>query len=79
MGLFTNNKKLCPVCGKPTPRFLAASVEDKPLCKECAAKIDLPNGALEKMTLDSFIKYTIIIPQVKLVVYVKILIKNIKV
>lgn len=58
MGLFTNNKKLCPVCGKPTPRFLAASVEDKPLCKECAAKIDLPNGALGKMTLDSFIKYT---------------------
>ena len=45
MGLFTNNKKLCPICGNPTPRLLATKVEDVPLCKECAAKIDLPDGA----------------------------------
>ena len=39
MGLFTNNKKLCPVCGKPTPRLLATTVEGIPICKGmCAAK-----------------------------------------
>ena len=44
MGLFTNNKKLCPICGNPTPRLLASAVEGQNLCKECAAKIDLPDG-----------------------------------
>ena len=44
MGLFSNNKKLCPLCGAPTPRLLPTKVEDMPLCKECAAKIDLPGG-----------------------------------
>ena len=44
MGLFTNNKKLCPVCGKPTPRLLATTVEGMPICKECAAKVDLRSG-----------------------------------
>ena len=57
MGLFTNNKKLCPICGNPTPRLLATKVEDVPLCKECAAKIDLPDGALDQMTLDQLGKY----------------------
>ena len=54
MGLFTNNKKLCPICGNPTPRLLASAVEGQNLCKECAAKIDLPDGVLNSMTLDEF-------------------------
>lgn len=49
MGLFSNNKKLCPLCGAPTPRLLPTKVEDMPLCKECAAKIDLPGGTLDTM------------------------------
>lgn len=57
MGLFSNNKKLCPICGSPTPRLLATKVEDMPLCKECAGKVDLPNGVLERMSLDQFKKY----------------------
>ena len=44
MGLFSNNKKLCPICGSPTPRLLPTKVEDMPLCKECAGKVDLPDG-----------------------------------
>ena len=52
MGLFTNNKKLCPICGNPTPRLLASAVEGQNLCKECAAKIDL-----NSMTLDDFREY----------------------
>ena len=57
MGLFSNNKKLCPVCGKPTPRLLATKVEDMPICKDCGRKIDLPKGLVDKMTLDKFSKY----------------------
>lgn len=57
MGLFTNNKKLCPICGSPTPRLLATEVEGQNLCKECAAKIDLPDGVLNSMTLDDFREY----------------------
>ena len=57
MGLFSNNKKLCPICGSPTPRLLPTKVEDMPLCKECAGKVDLPNGVLERMSLDQFKKY----------------------
>ena len=57
MGLFTNNKKLCPICGNPTPRLLASAVEGQNLCKECAAKIDLPDGVLNSMTLDEFREY----------------------
>ena len=57
MGLFSNNKKLCPVCGKPTPRLLATKVEDMPICKDCDRKIDLPKGLVDKMTLDKFSKY----------------------
>ena len=51
MGLFSNNKKLCPLCGAPTPRLLATKVEDTPLCKDCANKLDLPDGALNAMRL----------------------------
>ena len=57
MGLFTNNKKLCPICGSPTPRLLATSVEGQNLCKECAAKINLPDGVQDTMTLEDFRQY----------------------
>ena len=57
MGLFSNKKKLCPVCGEPTPRFLPTKVEGTPICKECDKKIYLPDGKLEQMTLDEFLQY----------------------
>ena len=57
MGLFSNNKKLCPICGAPTPRLLATKVEDMPLCKDCAGKIDMQDGLDSSMTLDAFKKY----------------------
>ena len=51
MGLFSNNKKLCPICGSPTPRFLATKFENEAICKDCDNKIDLPDGVQGKMTL----------------------------
>ena len=63
MGLFSNKKKLCPLCGGPTPRLLATKVEDMPLCKDCADKIDLPSGALERMSLEDLRQYMVFYDQ----------------
>lgn len=57
MGSFTNNKKLCPICGEPTPRLLPTKIEGQAICKACDKKIDLPTGTERSMTLDSFREY----------------------
>ena len=57
MGLFSNNKKLCPVCGNPTPRFFATEVDGQAICKQCSGEIDLPDDALKKMDLNDFRQY----------------------
>lgn len=57
MGLFSNNKKLCPICGSPTPRLLATKIEGQPICKECDSQIDLPDGAVNRMSLSDFRQY----------------------
>ena len=57
MGLFSNNKKLCPICGSPTPRLLATRIEGQPICKECDSQIDLPDGAVNRMSLTDFRQY----------------------
>lgn len=57
MGLFSNNKKPCPVCGEATPRLFPTKVEGTPICKECAGKVYLPDGMLNTMTMNSFMQY----------------------
>lgn len=57
MGLFSNHKKPCPICGNPTPRLFPTKIEDQPICKECDKKIDLPAGAVDNMTLSDFKQY----------------------
>lgn len=57
MGLFSNNKKLCPVCGNPTPRILPTKVEDMPICSECAGKLDMRADRLNKLTLNELNEY----------------------
>ena len=57
MGLFSNNKKLCPICGNPTPRLLATKIEGTAICKDCAGKIDLPDGAINNMSMNAFEQY----------------------
>lgn len=50
MGLF-GPKKLCPVCGKPSSRFLPVKVEGMPLCGECESKVfDLPKELQDEVT-----------------------------
>lgn len=57
MGLFSNKKKLCPICGEPTPLVFSTKVENVPLCKACSGKIFLPDGVLETMTMEDFRAY----------------------
>lgn len=57
MGLFTNNKKLCPVCNSPTPRIFPTAVEGMPICKECNRKIDLPDDMVKQMSVAEFRQY----------------------
>ena len=54
MGLFSNKKKPCPVCGNPTPRLLPDTIEGMPICKECARKNTLPFKRTEHMTVEDF-------------------------
>lgn len=57
MGLFSNNKKLCPICGNPTPRLLPTKFDGQPICKQCDGKLDLPNEVQRGMTLGDFRDY----------------------
>ena len=52
MGIFTNDKKGCPICGNPTPRLFPTKVEGLPLCKECAAKINMEQSMLKNLTIN---------------------------
>ena len=57
MGLFSNKKKPCPICGSATPRLLPDTIEGMPICKECAKKKDMPDYVFDGMTLDGFRQY----------------------
>lgn len=57
MGLFSNNNKLCPVCGSATPRLFPTKIDGTPICKDCAAKLDLPAGVIGGMTLEGLESY----------------------
>lgn len=54
MGLFTNNKKACPICGEGTPRLLATQIADNtPLCSDCAAKISMVNTKVSQLSVEA--------------------------
>lgn len=57
MGLFSNKKKGCLVCGEPTPRLFPTKIEGAPICKACAQKIYLPQGKTDQMSSDDFLQY----------------------
>lgn len=57
MGLFSNKKKPCPICGSATPRLLPDTIEGMPICKECAKKKDMPDQVFAGMTVERFQQY----------------------
>ena len=56
MGLF-GKKDPCPICGGSVKGLLPTKVEGQALCKECSAGIDLPDGALNYMSIMDFRNY----------------------
>ena len=50
MGLF-GKKDPCPICGNQVKGLLPTKVEGQAICKECSKSIDLPDGALNRMTI----------------------------
>jgi|GEM_PF-3375088 len=53
MGLFTNNKKPCPICGQGTPRLLATDIADNiPICSDCSAKISLVGTQVRELSVE---------------------------
>jgi len=53
MGLFSNNKKPCPICGEATPRLLATKIADKtPLCSDCSRKISMEDSKVDDLSVD---------------------------
>jgi len=53
MGLFTNNKKPCPICGEGTPRLLATEIAgDVPICSDCSFKISIGTAKVKDFTLE---------------------------
>ena len=53
MGLFTNNKKPCPICGEGTPRLLATDIAGNvPICSDCSFKISLGTSKVKDLTLE---------------------------
>ena len=56
MGLFSK-KDPCPFCGGKVKGLFVSKVEGRHICKDCYGAVDLPDGALDNMTLDGFREY----------------------
>jgi len=58
VGLFSNNKKPCPVCGQPTPRLLATKIaEQTPICSGCSKKISMSEALIKELSKESLIEH----------------------
>lgn len=56
MGLFTK-KDPCAICGGKVKALLPWKVDGQLICNECYGRVDLPNGAVEQMTITAFRGY----------------------
>ena len=53
MGLFSNDKKPCPVCGKGTPKLLATKIVDEtPICSNCAKNVSMEDIQVEALSVE---------------------------
>ena len=53
MGLFTNNKKPCPLCGKGTPKLLATKIADEtPICSACEKNVSMENSQVKELSVE---------------------------
>lgn len=60
MGLFSNNKKPCPICGKATPRLLATQIEGKtPICSDCSFKVSMVHTQVSELSVEELKKHLV--------------------
>lgn len=52
MSLFKNEKKLCPVCGNPTPKIFPTNIAGQPICRICENKISMEDSLKFMLTLN---------------------------
>jgi len=53
MGLFTNDKKPCPVCGNGTPKLLATKIANEtPICSKCNKLISMQEDQVKKLSVE---------------------------
>lgn len=53
LGIFSNKKKPCPICGGATPRLLATKIaDDTPICSDCGIKISMVHTQVSNLSLE---------------------------
>lgn len=53
LGIFSNKKKPCPICGEATPRLLATKIVDStPICSDCGIKISMVHTQVSNLSLE---------------------------
>ena len=56
MGLFSK-KDPCAICGGKVKGFLPWKIDGKYICNDCYGDVDLPDGAVNSMTVEDFKRY----------------------
>jgi len=52
MGLFTNDKKPCPVCGNATPKLLATKIANEtPICTNCNKLVSMDENKVKEISV----------------------------
>lgn len=59
MGLFSNNSKLCPICGGATPRLLAKKIQGEAICSNCASEIAADDELVKSWTLEDLRRHLV--------------------
>ena len=53
MGLFSNDKKPCPLCGKGTPKLLATKIANEtPICSKCSKNVSMEDSQVEELSVE---------------------------
>ena len=52
MGLFVTSKNPCPICGTDAPQIFSTKIEGKPICNDCALRIDMDQNLRAELTIE---------------------------
>jgi len=61
MGLFSNDKKPCPVCGRGTPKLLATKIADEtPICSNCSKLISIEDNLVVELSVERLMEHLVL-------------------